>query len=140
MQSPLLTFVLLLTAVFVTAADADEPKPGQQVAQEFQNPKAPELKLGYLLYLPQNYGQTKESFPLLLFLHGSGERGQDISQVKKHGPPKLIGQGQQMPFVVVSPQCPDKQRWEPDLLLALLDDLAKKYSIDSTRVYVTGLS
>ncbi|HEY4263602.1 MAG TPA: prolyl oligopeptidase family serine peptidase [Schlesneria sp.] len=139
MRLPLLIFVLLLTSIGMTAA-ADEPKPGQQVAQEFQNPKDPESKLGYLLYLPQNYGQTKEPSPLLLFLHGSGERGQDISQVKKHGPPKLIGHGQQLPFVVVSPQCPDKQRWDPDLLLALLDDLAKKYSIDATRVYVTGLS
>lgn len=131
---------LVLLTVGVEIAHADEPKAGQQVAQEFQNPTAADSKLGYLLYLPQNYGQSKERFPLLLFLHGSGERGSDVLLVKKHGPPKLIAQGQQMPFVVVSPQCPDKQRWEPDLLLALLDDVSKKYSIDSARVYVTGLS
>lgn len=134
----LFAFVLLVAGLEI--AQADEPKAGQQVAQEFQNPKVADSKLGYLLYLPQNYGQSNERFPLLLFLHGSGERGNDVSLVKKHGPPKLIAQGQQMPFVVVSPQCPDKQRWEPDLLLALLDDLSKKYSVDPARVYVTGLS
>jgi len=50
------------------------------------------VEMGYLLYLPQEYA-TKESWPLVLFLHGSGERGDDLELVKKHGPPKLIGDG-----------------------------------------------
>jgi len=57
----------------------------------------------YLLYLPKEYEQ-KTPCPVLLFLHGSGERGDDLSLVKKHGPPKLIEAGQQFPFIVVSPQ------------------------------------
>ena len=83
-------FAVLLLVFVCCELRADDPKPGQQVAQVFQNAKTPESKLGYLLYLPQNHGQPNERFPLLLFLHGSGERGQDIALVKKHGPPKLL--------------------------------------------------
>jgi predicted peptidase len=118
----------------------EEPQSGRQVEQMFQSKSDPAMKLGYLLYLPENYGKSSEKSPLLLFLHGSGERGNDLSAVKKHGPPKLIGQGQQFPFVVVSPQCPADQRWDAKTLLALLDDLGAKYSIDASRIYVTGLS
>ncbi len=49
----------------------------------------------------------------MLFLHGAGERGDDLTLVKKHGPPKLIEAGQQFPFIVVSPQCPKDRWWEP---------------------------
>ncbi len=123
---------------------AEEPRPGKQVEQSF--PSAgdtrvgdPQAKLGYLLYLPENY-QPNERSPLLLFLHGAGERGSDLALVTIHGPPKMIAQGQHLPFVVVSPQCPEKQRWHVPTLLALLDDLETRYSIDKDRVYVTGLS
>ena len=51
----------------------------------------------YLLYLPKDYDQ-KESWPVLLFLHGSGERGDNLDLVKKHGPPKLIDGGQAVPL------------------------------------------
>jgi predicted peptidase len=132
--------LLLFSVCLCRGVRAEDPKPGRQVAHVFQHGKSSESKLGYLLYLPKNHGQANERFPLLLFLHGSGERGNDISQVKKHGPPKLLGQGQHLPFVVVSPQCPAEQRWEPATLLALLDDIGSKYAIDPARVYVTGLS
>jgi predicted peptidase len=140
MRKEMLAAGFLLTVLFGVVANADEPKPGKQVAAEFQAATAPESRLGYLIYLPRDYGQTKEPFPLLLFLHGAGERGSDIEKVKKHGPPKLISEGQHFPFVVVSPQCPEKQLWDPVVLLGLLDEIAKKYSIDPQREYVTGLS
>ncbi len=47
------------------------------------------VTLDYLLFLPQGY-QEKDSWPLLLFLHGAGERGDDLELVKKHGPPKIV--------------------------------------------------
>ncbi len=97
------------------------------------------VQLNYLLYLPNGYDK-QETWPLLLFLHGSGERGDDLELVKKHGPPKLIAAGKDFPFVVVSPQCLKDRRWEPIELVALLDDLSNKYKIDADRVYVTGLS
>lgn len=98
-----------------------------------------DVQMSYLLYLPKDYEQ-QESWPLLLFLHGSGERGDDLELVKKHGPPKLIAAGKDFPFVVVSPQCPKDRRWEPIELVALLNDLSDKYKIDHDRIYVTGLS
>ena len=59
------------------------------------------VEMGYLLYLPKDYDSMK-SWPLVLFLHGSGERGDDLELVKKHGPPKLIGEGKEFSFIVVS--------------------------------------
>lgn len=137
-----LSLLLAIVALVISFRDsrAEDPGPGRQVAQVFQPPKSPDSELGYWLYLPEDYGKGSQKSPLLLFLHGSGERGSDLSLVKKHGPPKLLGQGRQMPFVVVSPQCPDRQQWKTEHLLALLDSLCGKYSIDTSRIYVTGLS
>jgi predicted peptidase len=97
------------------------------------------VTMKYLLYLPKDYDQ-KDSWPLLLFLHGAGERGDDLNLVKKHGPPKLIEEGQQFPFIVVSPQCPRNRRWEPFELAALLDEIVEKHKVDQDRISVTGLS
>ena len=116
---------------------AEDPVPGQQRAErlEVQVP----VRLNYLLYLPKNY-QEQDKWPLLLFLHGAGERGDDIEKVKIHGPPKLIAAGQDFPFIVVSPQCPADGWWEPIELNALLDDVVRRYKVDEDRVYLTGLS
>jgi predicted peptidase len=76
----------------------------------------------------------------LLFLHGAGERGDNLDLVKRHGPPKLIEAGKEFPFIVVSPQCPADKWWEPIELVALLDAIGQKYKVDPDRVYVTGLS
>ncbi len=99
------------------------------------------VSLDYLVYLPPDYERT-DSWPLLLFLHGAGERGDDLDLVKKHGPPKLIDQGKSFPFVVVSPQCPKHGWWtsKPLELMALLDEIVAKHKIDQDRVYLSGLS
>lgn len=97
------------------------------------------IEVNYLLSLPKNYDK-QESWPLLVFLHGSGERGDDLELVKKHGPPKLIAEGKEFPFIVASPQCPKGKAWEPLEILALIDELSTKYKVDADRVYVTGLS
>ena len=94
-------------------------------------------ELDYLLYLPEEQAGPPA---LLLFLHGAGERGCDLSLVKKHGPPLLIERGRDLPFVVVAPQCPAHQWWESDSLAALLDDLLESHDVDQHRLYVTGLS
>jgi predicted peptidase len=51
-----------------------------------------------------------------------------------------VKQGQAFPFIIVSPQCPAGQQWDNDVLLALLDDIEKHYRVDTSRVYLTGLS
>ncbi len=95
--------------------------------------------IDYLLYLPKEYN-GKEKFPLMLFLHGSGERGSNLELVKKHGPPKLIEEGKDFPFIIVSPQCPSGIRWKTNILIALIDDIINNYNVDENRIYITGLS
>ena len=95
----------------------------------------------YLLYLPPDYKKQRgKRWPLVLFLHGSGERGDDLELVKKHGPPKLVEQGRQFPFILASPQCPAEQCWDIVALGALVDVLARNYRVDPQRIYVTGMS
>ncbi|MES1217585.1 MAG: PHB depolymerase family esterase [Bacteroidota bacterium] len=107
----------------------------QQTAEKFVQ----ETK--YLLYLPDGYANdTTQRWPLMLFLHGSGESGTDLEKVKAWGPPKLIEAGKKFPFIVVSPQAPPQTGWKADVLKAMLDDLKKKYRVDNDRVYLTGLS
>ena len=99
------------------------------------------VALDYLLFLPEGYGADPDkTWPLILFLHGAGERGSDLNRVKVHGPPKIVEQQKDFPFVVVSPQCPAGQWWDPFALNALLDDVIKNHQVDVSRVYLTGLS
>jgi predicted peptidase len=100
-----------------------------------------ELDVKYLLYLPKDHAAKPEKkWPLILFLHGAGERGDDLNRVKVHGPPKLVEKGEAMEFIVVSPQCPKGMVWNDEVLITLLDDVAKRYRVDETRLYLTGLS
>ncbi|MCP5520546.1 MAG: alpha/beta hydrolase [Verrucomicrobiales bacterium] len=95
----------------------------------------------YLLFLPKGYGEdAAKQWPLMLFLHGAGERGDNLALVAVHGPPKLVANQPDFPFILVSPQCPEGQTWDNDTLLALLDQVMGKYSVDPGRVYLTGLS
>ncbi|WP_431216104.1 alpha/beta hydrolase-fold protein [Puia sp. P3] len=98
-------------------------------------------EVNYLLYLPQGYAKdSTQKWPLLLFLHGSGERGDDLEKLKTHGPPKLIAQGRQYPFIVVSPQAREGGGWDAQQLYELLQDCKHRFRVDPDRVYLTGLS
>lgn len=125
----------LLSCAPRRAASAD--KPGTQVASRLETQV--KVQLNYLLYLPKDYDK-QAAWPVLLFLHGAGERGDNLDLVKIHGPPKLIAEGKEFPFIVVSPQSPKEMWWEPIELMALLDDIEHKYKVDKDRVYVSGLS
>lgn len=112
----------------------------RQTAHNFEKEIKITLSANYLLYLPKDYNETDKEFPLVLFLHGAGERGDDIEKVKIHGLPKLINEGKDFPFIVVSPQCPDRMFWNTDILFKLLDEIEANYRVDKNRIYVTGLS
>lgn len=94
----------------------------------------------YLLFLPTGYGSPSARWPLILFLHGGGERGDDIERVKVHGPPKIVTQRSEFPFIVVAPQVETNMIWSTAKLDALLEEVVEKYRVDSDRIYVTGLS
>lgn len=115
----------------------DKDAAGKQTEKSFAT--TVKVKLNYLLYLPEDYGTKKETWPLVLFLHGAGESGDDLQKVKKHGPPKLVDQGKNFPFIVVSPQSA-RGGWDAQTLNALLDDVTAHYKVDKDRIYVTGLS
>jgi len=145
MRNRLFIFAVSITTIivlsFASAARADDsPKKPAAVSQTAQVlDRDLKVRLNYLLYLPKNY-DSKPAWPLVLFLHGAGERGDDLDLVKKHGPPKLVEAGKEFPFVLVSPQCPADHWWQPQELTALLDEIVEKQKIDKDRIYVTGLS
>src|SRR5580698_5558238 len=129
------TLILLLAPLLGLSAcgqttDTIAMKPGQ-TAQKFHVERKQVLDADYLLFLPDGYGaDAKKRWPLILFLHGAGERGSDIWKVAKHGPPKIDTTATNFPFIVVSPQCPGGQIWSNDLLLALLDQIEAQYPVD----------
>lgn len=97
--------------------------------------------LNYLLWLPADYKKNKkETYPILIFLHGSGERGDSLDLVKMHGPPSFVENRPDFPFITVSPQCPKGKRWNTEDLQVMLEKLMHKYRIDPARIYLTGLS
>ncbi len=138
------TFVSLVCVACVLGLNpimmAQESRQAQHV-KSFKGKVSKSVRAEFWLYLPEDYSaKSRKRWPLILFLHGAGERGNDMSKVAAHGPPKLVKQGRVFPFIIVSPQCPNDQRWDNDVLLALLDEVREKYKVDSNRIYLTGLS
>ena len=111
-------------------------------AQGNQEPKKTETDYlqDYLLFLPADYDKSLKPWPLIIFLHGSGERGDDISLVKTHGPPKIVEQDKNFPFILISPQCPAGRWWNSGELKLLIDEVRNRHRIDPQRIYLTGLS
>ncbi len=94
-----------------------------------------------IVSLPEGYDAAPgRRWPLLLFLHGAGERGDDLSLVGVHGPLKERAAGRDLPFVIVAPQVPTGERWTLGRIAAALDGALASYRIDPDRVYLTGLS
>jgi predicted peptidase len=131
----LITFFICITIVNTTFSQVEK-----QSFHNFQKEVKITLTSNYLLYLPKDYQDSDKPFPLVLFLHGIGERGTDIEKVKTHGLPKLIDEGKEFPFIVLSPQCPDNVFWNTNVLSALIDEIESHYRVDKSRIYVTGLS
>lgn len=97
--------------------------------------------MDYLLFLPSNYYEEEtKKWPMILFLHGRGERGGDIELLRKAAVPKLLEENKDFSFVVVSPLCPADRYWSPAVLKKLLDDVCNELRVDMDRIYLTGLS
>lgn len=102
--------------------------------------------LNYLLFLPRVTSSTiKGKYPVIIFLHGIGERGSDLWKVKNEGLPKILDGKNDFPFIVVSPQCPSSTQWYynggiQQKLDKLIDSILVRYPADENRIYLTGLS
>ncbi|WP_299528551.1 prolyl oligopeptidase family serine peptidase [Ulvibacterium sp.] len=129
---------------------------------EFQHESG---KLPYRILLPENYDAEK-AYPLVLVLHGAGERGDDNEAQLSYGADLFLQEDirEEYPAIVVFPQCPEEGYWAnvkkeqfllfftftfyPDgeptpamkILQGLIDDLTENYNIDSRRMYLGGLS
>lgn len=114
-----------------------------QTSQHFEAQITQTARLDYLLYLPPEYGNDPaQRWPLILYLHGAGGRGDDPELVKLNGIPHNLETGNDIPFIVVSPQCPADSHWtlHVEALNALLTDVVTHYRIDEARIYLTGMS
>lgn len=121
----------------------DKKISSRQVAKSFKFPGEPPGDGHYLLYQPEDEEQkNQEGWPLLIFLHGAGERGDNLEKLKTHGPPKMIAQGHDFPCFVASPQCPEGEWWSnrSRWLEGFLDHLLSALPVDRSRVYLTGIS
>lgn len=108
----------------------------QEIKDEFKKEIKIEKRISYVLDYPQN---TKEKVPLIVFLHGSGERGANLDMVKAHSPftyKNLIKE----PVAILAPQCPENMWWDTQAIYFLIKEIQQKYKIDETRIYLTGLS
>lgn len=135
-QQPITWFTLLPLLTVLGAHSAM----GEETVETQTSSGGSALK--YLQYLPEDYDSSKKSaYPLVLFLHGGGEGGDNILKVKKNGPPKLIAEGQQFPFILIAPQNPsENQFWDDQQLIRLLNEVQNNLHVDPRRVYLTGLS
>lgn len=122
--------ILILSVILIIPAMAQQKEKTLKVSGE----------ISYLIYTPKDYSKNGSAKPLLLFLHGAGERGQDLNMLKAWGPPKIIENGGDMPFIVVSPQCPKGEFWNSFVLKKLIEEVIAKYNVDESRIYLTGLS
>jgi predicted peptidase len=140
-----LWFVSLLLAIIITPRVKAEPvAPGSQLARQYvvkvgTGDETREVTLRYWLFVPKSYADGKR-VPLMLFLHGAGERGDNLELVKKWGPPKKVAKEASFPFLLISPQCKKGKRWDVEEMALLVKHVAGAYRVDHARMYCTGLS
>jgi predicted esterase len=126
-KSRIILFIFLLIMMITSISTA------QQTAQKYIK------QINYLLYLPKEYKtDSLKKWPLILFLHGSGEIGNDVNKLKTQGLPRMIDQGIEFPFIVVSPQ--SQRDWVMEFLYEMVLEVKNKYRVDDERIYLTGLS
>ncbi len=103
----------------------------------------PAARYDYQIYLPKGYADSKSlrKYPLVIYLHGSSQRGNDLKKLNGYGLPYLVDKGHEFEFIIASPQCPSYKQWySENWFETLYADLLSKYSIDKTKIYLTGVS
>jgi hypothetical protein len=111
----------------------------------------PSTVIGYLEYLPSDYNSNSDKYPVVIFLHGIGERGVEstdpavlettISSVTNIGPPMHVKNGTSFPFILISPQLKrNYNSWPSWYVLEVINYVKTYLRIDERRIHVTGLS
>ncbi|MDF1661429.1 MAG: alpha/beta hydrolase-fold protein [Planctomycetota bacterium] len=100
------------------------------------------LNLNFLLFSPETDHDPNRRYPLVLFLHGAGERGEELERLLDHSIPDIIEQQKREPFFLLAPQCPNDSYWilHRESLTRLLDEFLGSYPVDRSRIYLTGVS
>ena len=137
-----LALAMLGTLLSLGAPVMSEPQSSSFETGQHPQPAVTEGGYAYQLHVPQGVTRAHKSerWPLLIFLHGSGERGDDVAKVKVHGPPKVADSDPAFPFILVSPLLPAEEDWDIAKLDALLEHEMEELPVDPARVYLTGLS
>jgi predicted peptidase len=105
-------------------------------------------KRDYLLFLPDTYGEyPQKDWPLIIFLHGSGVRGDNVHNLKYEALPQILEFVPEFPFIVISPLLTDEsgdELWTTEKvvssLLIILEEVQAEYAVDPNRIYLTGVS
>lgn len=144
----MLSRALALLVLFVLALVACPAQAGEKTTG-FLNKvhKTDQGEFKYVLFVPHDYKGDKE-YPLILFLHGAGERGDDGELPVKQGIGNAIkfkGNESKFPFLVIFPQCATGSDWQAEnadakRALAILEETQKTHKVDQKRLYLTGLS
>jgi len=139
---PVRTFLLPLLVLCALRAAADAPPvPVAEPLVRRSGPAGADAGLDYLVYLPSGYErEPSRRWPLVVFLHGMGERGGDIQRLRRTGLPRAVERRGNLAYVLVAPHCPDGTVWQPKLLGRLLDGVLESQRVDPRRVVLTGLS
>lgn len=108
---------------------------------DFLRPVKGEIPGGYdfWIYTPTDYYYSLENTPVIMFLHGASLCSKDMNRSRRYGPLDAIVRGREIDALVIVPQNPGGA-WNPDKLNDILEWTKKNYSMDSTRVYVLGMS
>jgi predicted peptidase len=129
----------LVAAASASAADAAPPAGRSLHRLTLQDPVADHVN--YLLYVPAAYAKDAAAqWPLILFLHGSEQRGDNPALLDGMALLDFAQKEKDFPFIAVFPQCPRNTHWPPGIVKKVLDAVELKLRIDRERVYLTGFS
>ena len=142
MKFSLSQWFLVLFGIFSNLTiQAQENEPFLEI--NFSKEICYDISLRYLISLPANY-DSKEKWPLLLYLHGGMGRGNDFKKLYWYPVPKMILEKKyNLPFIILIPQCPEGKMWSDMELInvtELLENIIESYNVDSTRIYAIGYS
>ncbi len=125
--------VILVIVLFICLAKLQAQTIFLEVHKDSQYP--------FLLSIPPDSIDSQGPTPLLVFLHGRSLSGSDLTLVKKYGVlHEMEKKGRFVPGYVVGPQVKKGESWNPDKILLLVEYMIRNYNIDSSRIYIAGMS